>query len=180
MGLSIKTYSLFIAVLCSGLSAGLFYAWEVSVIPGTRLVSAKSYLETMQSINRAILNPAFFIIFFGTLLFLLNSTYLQYRIATDLSFWLMLAALITYLLGTFGVTVFGNVPLNETLDAVNLEGLTDEIFTNHRKAYEQQWNQLHTIRTVFSVLAFVSVLFSAFLNKANHGLVKLIFFSLLV
>lgn len=57
MEISIKTITLFAAALLTGLSAGLFYAWAVSVIPGTRKVTDMIYLETMQSINRAIRNP---------------------------------------------------------------------------------------------------------------------------
>ena len=167
MELILKNTSLFAAILLTGLSAGLFYAWEVSVIPGTKLISDRSYLETMQSINRAILNPWFYVIFFGSLLLLLTSTFLQYKVAVDLTFWLILGAAVTYLIGTFGVTLFGNVPLNEALDAVNLSGLTEELIEQQRKTYEGRWNQLHTIRTVFSVVAFIAILLSTFLKQVN-------------
>ena len=60
-----------LAVITTALSAGLFYSWVVSVIPGTKKIPDKAYLETMQSINREILNAGFFIIFFGALIFLL-------------------------------------------------------------------------------------------------------------
>ena len=114
MEFSIKSLSLFTAVLLTGLSAGFFYAWMVSVIPGTRKVVDMTYLETMQSINRAILNPAFFLIFFGSLILLAVSAVQQFN--SGITFWLLLGATITYLIGTFGVTVFGNVPLNDALD----------------------------------------------------------------
>ena len=162
--------SLFLAILITGLSAGFFYAWEVSVIPGTKQISDRSYLETMQSINRAILNPAFFIIFFGSLLFLLVSGYMQYKAAINLSFWFMVGATLTYLIGTFGVTVFGNIPLNDLLDALNLNDLNSEALNNTRTSYEGKWNQWHSIRTVFSVLAFVLCLLAAFIDKSNNDI----------
>ena len=37
----------------------------MSVIPGTRRVAATNYVDTMQPINRAIINPAFIIPFMG-------------------------------------------------------------------------------------------------------------------
>lgn len=162
--------SLFLAILLTGLSAGLFYAWEVSVIPGTKQIPDKSYLETMQSINRAILNPAFFIIFFGSLLLLLVSSYVQYKAAVNLSFWLVLGAMLTYLLGTFGVTVIGNVPMNEALDIVNLNDLNSEGLNRIRKSYENKWNRWHSVRTVFSVLAFILSLLAAFIDKINDNI----------
>lgn len=160
MEISIKTITLILAITLTGLSAGLFYAWAVSVIPGTRRVVDLTYLETMQSINRAILNPAFFLIFFGSLLLLIVSTVQQYQSGS--TFWLLLAAALTYLIGTFGVTAFGNVPLNNALDVLELGELSQEIIASTRKNYEVKWNRLHTIRTVFSVLSFVFSLVAAF------------------
>ena len=90
MEISIKSITMFSAVMLTGLSAGLFYAWAVSVIPGTKRVPDTVYLETMQAINRAILNPAFYLIFFGSLFLLVVSTIQQFQ--AGLSFWLMLAA----------------------------------------------------------------------------------------
>ena len=164
----IKAAPLFLGILLTGLSAGLFYAWEVSVIPGTKLITDRNYLETMQSINRAILNPGFYLIFFGSLLLLFTSTYLQYRVGVNLSFWLLLGASISYLVGTFGVTVFGNVPLNEALGVLNLQELTDGLLDHHRSSFEDHWNRLHTVRTVFSILAFVAILLSSFLKSNQY------------
>jgi uncharacterized membrane protein len=165
---SIKIVTLFSAILISGLSAGFFYAWEVSVIPGTKQISDRSYLEAMQSINRAILNPAFFVIFIGSLLLLIVSSYMQYRASVNLSFWLMLGATLTYLAGTFGVTVSGNVPMNETLDALNLAEITTDGLKDIRISFEEKWNLLHRIRTVFAVLSFVLSLVAAFVEKSNN------------
>jgi len=170
MELSFKNTSLFLAILLTGLSAGLFYAWEVSVIPGTRRIPDRSYLETMQSINRAILNPAFFVVFFGSLLFLLVNSYLQYKEAVNLSFWIIAGATITYLIGTLGVTVMGNVPMNEALDAVNLNDLKSVELHHTRMAYEGKWNQWHSVRTVFSVLAFILSILAAFIDKSNNNI----------
>ncbi|MEM1322070.1 MAG: DUF1772 domain-containing protein [Bacteroidota bacterium] len=153
MTISIKSLSLLAAVLLTGLSAGLFCAWMVSVIPGTRRVFDPTYLESMQSINRAILNPAFYLIFMGSPLLLAISTVQQYNSGT--TFWLLLAATLLYLFGTFGVTIFGNVPLNDALEALELGSLSKSEITEFRRSYESPWNRLHLIRTVFSVLAFL-------------------------
>lgn len=160
MELSIKSTTLFAAIILTGLSAGLFYAWSVSVIPGTRKLLDLTYLETMQSINREILNPAFFLIFFGSLILLIISTVQQYQ--TGPTFWILLTASLTYLIGTFGVTAFGNVPLNNSLDVLQISELNPDQITNLRLRYEIKWNRLHMIRTVFSVLSFLFSLFAAF------------------
>jgi len=163
MALSIKSIILFASVILTGLSAGFFYAWAVSVIPGTKRVVDLTYLETRQSINRAILNPAFFVIFFGTLILLSLSCVYEYH-TSKWVFGLMLASSITYLLGTFGVTALGNVPLNNQLDVMELAKTGSVKLAEFRKFYEENWNRLHTIRTVFAVLSFMLAVLALFIQ----------------
>ena len=160
MEISIKSTMLFSTILLTGLSAGLFYAWAVSVIPGTKKVPDLMYLETMQSINRAILNPAFYLIFFGSLFLLIGTTIQHFQAGP--TFWLLLAATIVYLVGTFGVTAFGNVPLNDSLDIVDLNEISADLMNQTRENYEVRWNKLHMIRTVFAVLSFALSLLAVF------------------
>ncbi len=155
---SFKGFILLTTLIITGLSAGLWYAWAVSVIPGTKKVTDITYLETMQHINRAILNPWFFIVFFGPLIGMVASGIIQYNVAINSTFWLMVAALATYLIGTFGVTALGNVPLNDSLDVVKLNTLTMKDLESVRVGYEVPWNRLHMVRTAFSVISFVLLL----------------------
>ncbi len=154
MDISLRTLIMFSAVLFTGLSAGLFYAWSVSVIPGTQQVADQTYLQTMQSINRKILNPAFFLVFFGSMVLLCAASIYEFH-ANKGGFWFFLAASITYLIGTVGVTGLGNVPLNEQLDVLKLGETQSEALAAFRSFYEENWNRLHLIRTIFAVVAFV-------------------------
>ena len=155
--MEIQNISLNVSIVLTGLSAGLFYAWSVSVIPGTQKIENITYLNTMQSINREILNPAFFLIFFGSLITLVYSTYLTYSINTK-TFWFLLIATLIYLIGTVGVTGLGNVPLNNELESIKLGELNPQKIAEFRNYYESSWNRLHTIRMLFSVLSFIMVL----------------------
>lgn len=166
MEITIKSFLLFGSVVLTGLSAGLFYAWSVSVIPGTQKLTAATYLETMQSINRAILNPAFFLIFFGSILFLSISSIYEFH-TNKVSFWLLLTSSIFYLLGTVGVTGLGNVPLNDQLDVLELAKVSANKMTAFRKFYESNWNRLHLIRTVFAVLSFLLSVLAVF-SHSKH------------
>lgn len=166
MDISIKSFILYGAVVFTGLSAGLFYAWSVSVIPGTQKVVDSTYLETMQSINRAILNPAFFLIFFGSIIFLSIGSIYQFN-ANKTTFWLMLTSSIFYLVGTVGVTALGNVPLNDQLDVLNLGEMTSNKILEFRNFYETNWNRLHLIRTVFAVASFMLSVIAIFTYSKN-------------
>lgn len=158
-----KTSVFFITVLLNALSVGFFFAWSVSVILGTKKVGNLTYLETMQSINKEILNPVFFIVFFGSLITLILNAALQNN--NKLMFWLLLTSAIIYLIGTFGVTAFGNVPLNNELGALDIKALNTTELKNFRDYYESNWNQYHNIRTLSNMISFILLLISIFIQK---------------
>ena len=158
-----KTIIFFITVVLTALSAGIFFAWSVSVIPGTKKITDLSYLETMQSINKEILNPVFFVVFFGSLVFLVINTITQFNHKP--TYWLVLSAMLVYAIGTFGFTAFGNVPLNNELDSLNLKELSLSELKSFRIYYERYWNGFHNIRTGAGFLSFLLLLISIFIKK---------------
>jgi uncharacterized membrane protein len=137
------------------LIAGLFYAYSCSVNLGLRELSDTQYVAAMQSINRAIQNPAFFLSFMGTLLLLPVCTYVHYGQPYTSRFLLLLSATLIYAIGVFGVTMFINVPLNEALDKFNAQNATAEAINQARNAFEKPWNQGHFVRTIASFIALV-------------------------
>lgn len=161
MEITFKTLALYTAILLTGLSAGLFFAWQVSVIPGTKRVQDSVYIETMQKINRAIINPPFMLIFLGPLVVQIISFVLYWN--TSVSLWLIFGATILYGAGTVIVTGLGNVPLNDELDAFSLYSMSEKQIASERQQYETKWNRLHTIRTAFAVLSFMLLITAAFL-----------------
>ncbi len=159
-----RSIFLLLSTITTALSAGIFYAWVVSVIPGTKRISDQAYLETMQSINREILNPGFFVIFLGSVILLVISTAIEYKFKTQGAFYFVLSATLVYIFGTVGVTMFGNVPLNNMVDAMDLSSFSSQDFKNARIAYEDQWNNLNLVRTIAALLAFVLMLLTIFKN----------------
>src|SRR5690606_4195154 len=117
---------LILAATSTALMAGLFYAWPCSVTIGLAKVPDSVYIASMQAMNRAIQNFAFFTCFFGALLLLPLSAYLQYSSPVAGRFWCLLAASLLYVAGVFGVTVVGNVPMNEALDAFQLSSASPQ------------------------------------------------------
>ena len=151
--MSISNLILVITVTLTGLVAGLFYAWSCSVVLGLARLKDREFVDVMQKTNRAILNPVFFVSFLGAPVLLPVSTYLSY--GSSPRFALLLAATVVFLTGTFGVTVFGNVPMNEALDRFDLETANDEETAQARANFERRWNNLNTIRTISSTIALI-------------------------
>lgn len=151
--------SMFCTAFLLALIAGLFYAYSISVNLGLGRLSDTEYLRAMQSINRAILNPWFFASFIGSLLMLPFSTWMAFKVdGYDTSFYSVLTAAILYVVGVFGVTVFGNVPLNEALDKFDIGAGTLQEIKNRRMMFEIPWNKLNLIRTLANVLSLAALL----------------------
>ncbi len=142
------------SIVGTGLMAGLLYGWAVSVIPGTTRVGDHTYVETMQDINRAIINPAFIIPFMGVPLALGAASILHFRTGDTRRGWLLASATGTYLVGVLGVTIRGNVPLNDALDAFELPAAASDDLSERRSTYERPWNRFHHLRTAASVISF--------------------------
>ena len=145
---------LFGSILSSGLTAGLFFGWAVSVIPGTTKVSDRNYVATMQSINVAIIHPIFMLSFLGTAVVLVAGAAFHYRDGQARRGWLLVAAAATYVFGVIGVTAARNVPLNNQLASFVLDGASDIAVSERRAQYEGPWNTWHYIRTVANIAVF--------------------------
>lgn len=155
-----QTLILASTAVSTALITGLFYAYTCSVIPGLHPLPDGAYLAAMQSINRAILNPVFFLSFLGTLLLLPLSTWLAYGQSNRLCFGLLFLASGIYILGVIGVTLGGNVPLNDALDAVALTKASSSELARLRTAFEPAWTRWHTIRTVACLVTLILVIVS--------------------
>ncbi|WP_185097139.1 chryseobasin maturation helper ChrI [Chryseobacterium sp. IHB B 17019] len=159
------TILLIITATVTALIAGLFYAYSCSVVLGLGKLSDTEYLKSMQSINREILNPVFFLSFMGTAFLLPISTFF-YR-GQNPVFILLLLATLAYLIGVFGVTMFGNVPLNDQLAQFDIANSSAEAIKEMRGKFENRWNFLNNIRTLFSVITIVLTVCACVWNKID-------------
>ncbi|WP_341836971.1 DUF1772 domain-containing protein [Chitinophaga pollutisoli] len=143
------------AVILTCLSAGIFYAYAVSVVPGLGRVKDSAYLTAYQSINRAILNPWFLIVFMAPVFLLPFSAWQQFSQPANLAWWALVAAGAIYITGVFGVTVACNVPLNEWLDKQDLASAGEQTLKEWRLRFEEPWNRWNVVRTAASVVSAI-------------------------
>jgi uncharacterized membrane protein len=165
--MSISNLVLITTDLTTALIAGLFYAYSCSVNPGLAQLGDREYIAAMKSINVAIVNPVFLFSFMGTLLLLPISTFLQYQHGVSTRFWFLLVATLVYVIGTFGVTVTGNIPLNETLAQFDLQSASVDVIAKQRADFELPWNRFHTIRTVAGVISLLLVILACLDRSAE-------------
>lgn len=141
---------LIITTLLVTLLAGIFLAYSLSVNPALKTKDDHEYVSVMQTINQVIQNPPFFLVFIGPVILLPIVTYISYRTGISRNFYLLLTASLLYIVFTFGVTVGGNVPLNDKLTKASLSASAADLHTA-RTDFEDPWNRLHALRTFTAI-----------------------------
>lgn len=129
------------SALGCGLVAGIFFAFSTFVMSALGQIQPSEGIAAMQAINITVIYPWFMGAFLGTAVTsLILAIYSLFHWQQPGSVYLLVGSLM-YLIGTFLVTMLGNVPLNDALaisqphnpDAVYLwsKYLTNWTFWNH-------------------------------------------------
>lgn len=151
------TISLAAATILTGLSAGLLCGWRVSVILGTRRTSSHAYVETMQAIDRAILN-VFFLVSLGVPVAIAVTTVVLFVDDANARAGLLAFAFLLYLTTTVVTTAVGNIPPNDQLETFDASRATSDEVNAARVGNEHPRNRWHDVRTVSSASALCCVL----------------------
>ena len=151
-----RPLSLVAATLTPGLIAGFFYAYACSVTLGLARLPNGQYVEAMQAINATVRNGVFAFSFFGAVLSLLVALAIHASRPRSRSFILVALAAVPYIGGGFMVTFLVNVPMNEELARVG--DAAPEVLAQIRADYEGPWNFWNGVRTVFTTLAFLTLI----------------------
>jgi uncharacterized membrane protein len=144
------------AATCAGLVGGIFFAFSNFVMKALGQAPTPEGARAMQNINVTVLNPLFFVVFFGTGFIALIVALAAPGTWTAPGPILSRIAAALYLLGTLGVTMLFNVPLNEKLART---ALTDTGLSETWAHYLNAWTSWNHVRTIAALLA--AALFSA-------------------
>ncbi|MER5501651.1 MULTISPECIES: DUF1772 domain-containing protein [unclassified Streptomyces] len=145
MSSSLESLFLALAVITTGLYAGLMLTFLTSIMPGLAILPDERFTDAMRRFNEKVPGPFFLLLFFGVIAFPAVVVFGDDGVDRVLA----LAAL-ACAVGSHLITIAGNVPLNNRL--AQSEG-GDE--SAARAAFEGRWNRLHRVRTLLSLAAFV-------------------------
>ncbi|MDF1604528.1 anthrone oxygenase family protein [Nocardioides sp. YIM 152315] len=157
--------TLLAATLSTGLMAGLFAAFAYSVMPGLARSSDHTFVDAMQRINEAILNPVFMLPFMGSIPLLGLAIVLAWRTPGRPAVAWLIAALACYLIA-FMVTSGVNVPLNDQLAKA---GDPDHVrrLATVRSDFEHQWVASNIVRAVLHTASFACMAWALLVYGAH-------------
>lgn len=148
------------AFLCT-LVAGFLFAFAVVVMPGIRKLEDGTFIRAFQVIDGVIQanQPLFVLVWLGSIVAVIAAAALGFSQLDPAGSWLLVLAALAYLLGVQAPTISVNVPLNNRLQALDVEAMDAPARAAARQAFEGRWNRSNLARTVISCLVCLLLLF---------------------
>jgi uncharacterized membrane protein len=144
------TLLVFATAIGAALVAGIFYAFSTFVMQALGRLAPREGIAAMQSINVVVINPLFFLAFFGTGALCVATIAASLISETGVSLAPALTGGLLYIVGCNGVTMVGNVPLNERLAKVSPDDAEAESLWD---LYLARWTLWNHVRTTASLAA---------------------------
>ena len=152
------TATLWFAAISVGLMAGVYFTFSVFVMQSLDALERPAGMIAMQSINRIILKSAFLPLFFTSslaCLFLAVFGAMQWGAPGA---WQMMTGGALYLVGMLVVTMIGNVPLNNALEATDANGPEGEGMWRRYMQRWLPWNHVRTVSCTVSLILLISAI----------------------
>ena len=148
------------STVAMGLMAGLFFAFDVSVMPGLRRADDRTFVIAMRNVNEAIENGLFGLVFVGAFVATGVAAVVQRRLGHRRGArwtWAALALYTLCLVLTMGV----EIPLNDQLARAGTA------FGEARKKFEDTWAGVNVLRTLTCTAALGCVSRALFLHGGS-------------
>lgn len=144
--------SLILASFLCSLVAGFLFAYAIVVMPGIKSLSDREFIRTFQVTDRVIQNnqPIFIIVWVGSAITLIAAAILSIDRLDGIDFVLISIATLAYLLGVQLLTITIHLPLNNKLQAFDVDAMNEAELKIARNNFEPRWNASNIFRTTIS------------------------------
>lgn len=151
---------LILATLLCGLVAGFLFGFAVVAMPGLGTLDDRGFLSSFRAMDRIIQNgqAVFMVVWVGSIAAVIASLVVGWSQLDGTARLLLGGAVVIYLAGVQMPTAVFNVPLNNEIQAIDPQSMTERGLAAAREAFEQRWNRWNAIRTVMAVTTTVILL----------------------
>lgn len=147
------------AFLCS-LVAGFLFAFAIVIMPGIGRLDDAGFLRAFQVIDGVIQKgqPVFLLVWLGSALALIVAAGLGHWALGPADRPFMVLAALLYLFGVQLPTMTINIPLNNTLQRLDLAAMDAADLGRARAGFETRWNRWNMFRTLCASLTIILLL----------------------
>tara|TARA_R110002110_G_scaffold66978_1_gene182972 strand:- start:59888 stop:60382 length:495 start_codon:yes stop_codon:yes gene_type:complete len=147
------------AFLCS-LVAGFLFAYAIVVMPGIKNLSDNAFIHAFQVTDRIIQDnqPVFMLVWLGSAVAVVVAALLGFEKQQGADAFLLLFASVAYVFGVQLPTIAINLPLNNRLQSLTVEQMSEAEMKQERMAFESRWNRSNSFRTVIACCVSAALL----------------------
>ncbi|KPK01784.1 MAG: hypothetical protein AMS20_12990 [Gemmatimonas sp. SG8_28] len=151
---------LIVATFLCSLVAGFLFAFAVVAMPGMRRLNDREFIRAFQAIDRVIQDnqPLFLLVWVGSVPALVLAAVLGIGQLDGPGRLLVIVATVAYLFGVQLPTLSINVPLNNRLQAVDVDAVSEDAHRAARAAFEPRWNRWNAVRAVVASVVSATLL----------------------
>ena len=152
---------LILATLLCALTAGLVFAFASVVMPGIGKLGDREFIRSFQVIDGVIQvgQPVFGLGWMGSVVTLLLSAVMGGLQLDGIERVFVIVSALVYVMGVQVPTFRINVPLNNTLQRLDVDAMDKDALASARRAFENRWVRWNSIRTVVASLVSVALMF---------------------
>jgi uncharacterized membrane protein len=158
MIVSLFYLTLILSILLSALVAGLVFGFAAVVMPGINKLSDRDFLLAFKYMDEVIQNNqlVFMLVWIGSIVMVIGTLILGTLILSGGQIYLLWVASALYLLGVQLPTVRFNIPLNNTLQDLDIVRLSESELAKSRREFEMPWNRWNIFRTLNAIAAVLA------------------------
>lgn len=138
-------YSCLALGFASALVAGVFQAFSDFVMAGLARARPAGGIESMQQLNRTVMRSVFLATFLALVPLTVGFAIYGFTTLSGPARVLVIAASALYIMSVFLATVFGNVPMNNALDALAHDS---DAARDYWARYTRRWTRWNHVRTL--------------------------------
>lgn len=146
-----QTALLLSAFLCS-LVAGFLFSYAIVVMPGIKNLNDREFIRTFQVTDRIIQNnhPIFMLVWIGSAIAIIVSALYGVGRLQGVDLFLLALATLAYVLGVQVPTIAIHLPLNNKLQTLDVDAMSETDIKVARNDFEPRWNTSNLIRTAIA------------------------------
>jgi len=152
--------SLVFAALTCSLVTGFIFTYAVVVMPGFSKLDDKEFLRAFQVTDGIIQNnqPLFMLTWVGSIISVISVIAISIFSLGFSEAWIIFIVGLIYLLGVQGITISIHLPLNNRIQAIDINNMNDQSLNEERTKFEMRWNYFNKIRTFIAFSTSLSFL----------------------
>ena len=148
---------LIVATLLCTLVSGFLFAFAVVVMPGIKTLRDSDFIRAFQVMDDVIQknHPLFMLVWVGSAIAVLAAAGFGVAQLDGSQRLLLILAAALYLFAVQMPTIIINLPLNNRLQTLDVDAMSEADCRKARADFEPRWNRANTFRTLASTVASI-------------------------